>query len=50
MRNRFGAGVDVQRSLGARKSSLGRGVQVDPPGGSTGLGAESAIYACLVVV
>jgi len=28
MRNRFGAGVDVQRSLGARKSSLGRGVQV----------------------
>jgi len=25
---RLGAGVDVQRSLGARKSSLGRGVQV----------------------
>jgi len=47
---RVGAGVDVQRRVSAGESSLGGGVQTDPPGGSTGAWAESAVYACVVVV
>ena len=47
---RFGAGVDVQRRVGAGESSPGGGVQTDPPGGNTGAWAESAVYGCVVVV
>jgi len=47
---RVGAGVDVQRRVGAGEPSPGGGVQTDPPGGNTGAWAESAVYGCVVVV